>query len=417
MATVTAVNSKGGLGGSLRYISQDKKAMLKDGRRLVSGVNCLAETAQTEFMTTKRSFNKTSGRQFYHFVQSFHPNENITPERVHQIGLELAEKRFPGFEVVVATHVDAEHLHSHLIVNSVSFETGKKLHQSRDDLLRHRAVSDEICLAHGLTVLPPNPARGSAKGIQQREYRAAVRGDSWKFRLMNAIDHCMNQSHSRRDFIENMRQLGYGVAWSDTRKYITYTCPNGKKCRDNRLHDAKYLKEMMQGEFEYRQTKRAEPARVAEIEQTISDGGLRGTRGTVGSHNQATWGQPSPVAGGFADSEIRREGAYPDREYEGAPVNSVGAFTTGWEESRRELEAFEGAGAVVGEAVSANPEVNPAVAVDGLHIASDVVRLAHNLNKMSDESPMPLKPKAVHERKRAIGQKRDDREREHELTI
>jgi len=108
MATVTAVNSSGkgggGLRGSLRYISQDKKALLEDGRRLVSGVNCCPDTAYTEFMTTKRSFDKTGGRQFYHFVQSFHPDENVTPERVHQIGLELAQKRFSGYEIVVATY-------------------------------------------------------------------------------------------------------------------------------------------------------------------------------------------------------------------------------------------------------------------------------------------------------------------------
>jgi hypothetical protein len=168
MATVTVVNSRGkgscGLRGSLRYISQDKKALLEDRRRLVSGVNCCPETAYTEFMTTKRSWNKTGGRQFYHFVQSFHPDEVGTPEQVHQIGLKLAQKRFPGFEVVVATHVDAKHLHSHLIVNSASFETGKKLHQSKNDLLAHRAVSDEICRAHGLSVLSPEPKLSLAKG-------------------------------------------------------------------------------------------------------------------------------------------------------------------------------------------------------------------------------------------------------------
>ncbi len=110
MATVTAVNPRGkgggGLRGSLRYISQDEKALLAEKLKLVSGVNCSPETAYTEFMTTKRSFGKTDGKQFYHFVQSFHPDEAVTPEKVHQIGLEFAEKRFHGFEVVVATHME-----------------------------------------------------------------------------------------------------------------------------------------------------------------------------------------------------------------------------------------------------------------------------------------------------------------------
>jgi type IV secretory pathway VirD2 relaxase len=144
MATVNAVNSKskggGGLRGSLRYISQEEKTLLDEKRKLASGVNCSPDTAHTEFMTTKRSFGKTGGRQFYHFVQSFSPDEVVTPEQVHRIGLEFAEKQFPGFEVVVATHIDTDHLHSHLIVNSVSYETGKKLHQSSEDLRQHRAV-------------------------------------------------------------------------------------------------------------------------------------------------------------------------------------------------------------------------------------------------------------------------------------
>ncbi len=423
MATVTSVNSRskggGGLRGSLRYISQDKKTLLEEKLKLVSGVNCSPDTAFTEFMTTKRSFGKTGGRQFYHFVQSFHPNESVTPEQVHRIGLELAEKRFPGFEVVVATHMDTEYLHSHLIVNSVSYETGKKLHQSAEDLRQHRAVSDEIRLAHGLSILPPTPTSGQSNGVQQREYRAAVKGESWKFRLMNAIDYCMTRSRSRREFIENMRRMEYGVSWSDTRKHITYTCPSGMKCRDNRLHDTKYLKENMQNEFAYRQIERTEPSGITEAGQTLSTGGLCGSAGAMGGHDELAWEQPSPADGNGGGDTTQRQRTERQREIESDPIGAVGDGATGWEESRRELETSEGDGAGTAETDGRHLLETPHLVDRGLHLAGDIAGLARNLGEMSDAPVAGPKPKTVHERKQAIGQKQDDHEQEqtYEMTM
>jgi len=423
MATVTAVNSSGkgggGLRGSLRYISQDKKALLEDGRRLVSGVNCCPDTAYTEFMTTKRSFDKTGGRQFYHFVQSFHPDENVTPERVHQIGLELAQRRFPGYEIVVATHTDAEHLHSHMIVNSVSFETGKKLHQSLDDLRRHRIVSDEICQAHGLTVLPPEPTRSPAKGVQHREYRAAVRGDSWKFKLINAIDHSMSRSRTRREFLENMRRMGYQANWSDSRKSITYTTPEGQKCRDYRLPEPKYLKENMYYEFELRSAKGEELARALQAGETVSTGGLRDTGGTVGGVHRTDERQSDAAAHHSERASSQRSGENTQREYTANSVIAGGAVETGWEASRRELETLERSGAEPHEAARQLDERTPDHAINGLSVAADLAGLARNLCEMSGEPELPVKPKTVHERKRGIGQKQDDHEQaqEYELSM
>ena len=147
MATFTAIrNAKqtaGTLAGVLRYIMQDEKTSL-DGISLVMGNNCLAQSAYTEMQTTKQRFKKTDGQQFFHFVQSFSPSEKVTPQEVNAIGLELAQREFPGYEAVVATHIDTDHLHNHIVVNSVSFETGKKLHQNTADLMKHRQANDEI---------------------------------------------------------------------------------------------------------------------------------------------------------------------------------------------------------------------------------------------------------------------------------
>lgn len=119
------------------YVEQEKKT-LWEGQCLITGVNCVAQSAYTEMMTTKRRYHKTDGMMFYHFSQSFPEDVERTPLQIHDIGLKLAQKLFPGYEVVVATHVDTDHLHNHFVVNSVNCETGRKLHQNAADLQRQR---------------------------------------------------------------------------------------------------------------------------------------------------------------------------------------------------------------------------------------------------------------------------------------
>lgn len=256
MATFTAIKNRGGgggaLGGVLRYVQQEEKTTWED-RRLVSGWNCTARSVYDEMRLTKKRFDKTDGRQYYHFVQSFDKQDDLSPQEVHAMGLELAQREFPNFEVLVATHVDTEHFHNHLVVNSVSFQDGKKLHQSAADLQAHRLANDEICAAHHLSILPPPQKQVQQKWMDTREYRSAAKGESWKFRLMNAIDQCMRFASTREDFISLMESEGYQVRWSATRKSITYTTPQGMKCRDDRLHELKYTKEIMEREFRIRE--------------------------------------------------------------------------------------------------------------------------------------------------------------------
>ena len=121
--------------------------------RLISGKDCCPETAFQEFMATKNSFKKADQTMFYHYDQAFKDSEIISPKTAHEIAVKFAEDNYPDFEVVIATHVDNEHLHSHFIINSVSFKTGKKLHQGPKTLLKLRAYSDQICQQYGLTTL------------------------------------------------------------------------------------------------------------------------------------------------------------------------------------------------------------------------------------------------------------------------
>lgn len=255
MATFTAIKNRGGgrgaLGGVTRYVSQKEKT-LWEGQQLVTGWNCTAQSALSEMQLTKERFRKTDGRQYYHFVQSFSETDGLTPQEAHAIGLELAQREFLNFEVLVATHIDTDHLHNHLVVNSVSFQNGKKLHQNAADLQAHRLASDQICAAHGLEILPPPQKQVKQKRMSSREYRSAAKGESWKFRLMNAIDQCMRYASTKEDFISLMESEGYQVRWTGSRKSITYTTPEGMKCRDDRLHESKYMKEVMEYEFRIR---------------------------------------------------------------------------------------------------------------------------------------------------------------------
>jgi len=233
----------------LDYCMQEAKT-LKDGRKLVSGIDCLPETAYSEMMATKKFHGKMGGREYYHILQSFSPEEDITPEKAHEIAREFAEKQFKGFEVVVATHVDRDHIHSHIVLNSVNHENGKKYHSDKNNIPRLRKVSDEICMKYGLSVIEEKEK--SLRQMNTREYRAAAKGESWKINLMATINLAMTKAKTKDEYLKFMEDLGYQVIWTDSRKYITYTTPDNMKCRDNRLHMSKYTKEAMNNEFDIR---------------------------------------------------------------------------------------------------------------------------------------------------------------------
>ena len=256
MATVIFIKegrqNRSAMRAVINYCQQEYKTFdSRSKRRLVSGVNCDGANAFREFMATKKVYGKDNGIFFYHYAQSFPPTEKITPELAHEIALEFAEKAWAGHEVLVATHCDAAHIHSHFVVNSVGFESGMKLRQSPSTLKKLRKLSDEICIAHGLSVL--QPYQGGRNSISSREYRARLRGNSWKQKLANDIDRAMEYNGSKDEFIRSMSILGYHMTWTDERKYLTFHCPNGKSCRDIKLHDEKYLKDNIERELLHRE--------------------------------------------------------------------------------------------------------------------------------------------------------------------
>lgn len=256
MATVNIMKNKrtqsrAGLAFILSYCKRDSKT-IHEGKKLVSGVNCLPESAYHEFMNTKMQYGKTDGRMFYHFTQSFHPDEKLTPETAHEIALKFAQQMFPDFEVLVATHTDKAHIHSHFVVNSVSCDTGYKYHSDSDNIQRLRDASDKLCMEYGLSVVVPKDKSQKVKQMSAREYHSAERGESWKMQLIVTIEDAMAIARSREHFIRLMEAEGYEVKWTRDRKSITYTTPDGKRCRDNKLYEEKFLKENMEYEFRIR---------------------------------------------------------------------------------------------------------------------------------------------------------------------
>ena len=254
MAIVHFVNYKRGtqsraaMRGVMLYVMQEKKSAW-EGAPLVSGINCQPQSVYDDFINTKLLYHKNGGVMFYHMVQSFPKGAAVDPRQAHEAARRLAEY-FDGCEVLVCTHVDREHIHSHCVINSVNFDTGKKLHMAKEQIQELMRRNDMICQEMGLPVFESTAQQ--ARGMSGAEYHTALKGQSWKLRLMNTIDACMKYAADKDAFVSMMESEGYAVCWESTRKYITYTTPDGLKCRDNKLHEEKYCKEAMEHEFRIR---------------------------------------------------------------------------------------------------------------------------------------------------------------------
>ena len=429
MATVSFIpykaQSRSALHRVMQYVGRDDKT---EAKKFVSGIHCTPQLAYHEFTATREMHHKQSPVWFYHYTQSFSPQEHITPELAHELAGEFAAKAWPESEVIFATHVDREHIHTHFIVNAVCYESGKMLRQGPDTLFKLRKISDELCMTYGLSVLKDAPKHGS--GMDSREYRSAVKGESWKFQVINAVDLCMCRSRTKKEFIENMKQLGYGVRWEDGRKNITYTHPCGRKVRDEKLHNRKYLKARMEHEFRIREeiiSGRIEEAQYAagtspdayaDAADYYREYDAGGVRQSVNSDAGV-----DPLQAGFDAVESRYEGVggrYTEANKERGAAPGDGR--TGWEEER--ADAF--AAAQTAQTVSAAPGwANNCGAVDGYSrsAADSVVRLGRQLEQSQYAAPMndsTMRPahidrkrwKKLQEKRIANGHKEDDHEEE-----
>ena len=329
----------------INYCQQEYKTFdRRSKRQLVSGINCDGANSFREFMATKKVYGKADGIFFYQYAQSFSPTEKLTPEQAHELSMEFAEKAWPGQEILVATHCDANHLHSHFVINSVSFESGKKLRQSPSTLRQLRALSDEICLAHGLSILTPYENGG--RRISNREYRARMRGNSWKQKLAEDIDKSMEYSGSREEFVRAMSILGYRMTWTDERKHLTFHCPNGRSCRDKSLPDEKYLKKNIENELDFREN-------LDGVSEEIQPTGWENSRELYEQHlreRTAAKAETQKISESYSDPSSRIIGGVDSLA--GAVARIVDDDNEDPEERRKRIEGQEN-GAAIGALIGA----------------------------------------------------------------
>ena len=432
MAIVHFVNYKRGtqsraaMRGVMLYVMQEKKTAWEGGP-LVSGINCQPQSVYDDFINTKLLYHKDGGVMFYHMVQSFPKGAAVDPRQAHEAARRLAEY-FDGCEVLVCTHVDREHIHSHCVINSVNFDIGKKLHMAKEQLQELMRRNDMICQEMGLPVFE-TPIQ-KARGMGGAEYHTALKGQSWKLRLANTIDECMRYAADKDTFVSLMASKGYAVRWESSRKYITYTTPDGMRCRDNKLHEEKYCKEAMEHEFRIRAEIVSARTQAAQLPADSAAGAGTTTRSEshesgLGANDERSGYTVVPC--GSADGSV---GAHQQADVAASHTDATGRSAedgaasgaddrTGWETER---EFFFSAQNQTSQTASATSQYSgiDLSADGGGSTASALVGLGYRLEQLQPAEPViPARHytdrkvlQKEREKKIALGHKTDDHEDE-----
>ena len=188
---------------ALHYVENDDKT---DKKMYASGINCPTKRAYKYMLATKQRYGKLGGNVAYHGYQSFKSGE-ATPEEAHAIGLETARRMWgQDYEIVVTTHLNTDNLHNHIVVNSVSFRTGRKFENHISDHYKLREISDAVYLERGKSVLPPSKFTGSRK----KDYWVYQNGglmhrDILKRDIKSILPYCGNTD----DIERRLSSLGY----------------------------------------------------------------------------------------------------------------------------------------------------------------------------------------------------------------
>ena len=243
MAVIKRIASKATPKKIVSYLTQEEKTEEK----LIGGKDCDPDNVVNDFNMTQELYGKTGGVKYHHIIQSFSPEDNITPEKAHEIGKELAESQFKGFEVFVVTHKDKDHIHNHLVVNSVSFENGLKYNASNKSLWDIKRESNRLCERENLKTL--DLEHKAEKRISSAEKRIMDRGQiPWKDELRQIIDIARERTKDLQSFREFLEK-NFDIETRVTKNSISYKHPDhGKAIRGRSLGD-RYNKEELENEF------------------------------------------------------------------------------------------------------------------------------------------------------------------------
>ena len=199
-----------------------------------SALNCDIDYAKSSFKATREMYGKTDGNEGHVVIQSFKPNE-VTPEQCNQLGLELAEKIAPNHQVAVYTHNDTDHVHNHIVINSIDLENGKKFNNNKKALHDIRQANDEVCRSHNLSIPEEKANLRYTQAEQNIIDKANNDKASWKNQVRMAIEETKEQATDFDDFKQRLETKGVEVA-RVTNKTITYLhIEENKKVRGNKL--------------------------------------------------------------------------------------------------------------------------------------------------------------------------------------
>ncbi|MCL4378507.1 MAG: relaxase/mobilization nuclease domain-containing protein [Actinobacteria bacterium] len=242
MAVIKIIPSKGRIKNIINYVLNKEKT----DDRIMSGKDCSPQNAIDEMNTTKELYNKIDGISYHHIIQSFKPEET-NPKKTHEIGKELAERQFKNHEVLVVTHIDKDHIHNHLIVNSVSFKNGSKLVSNKETLREIKRESNRICQRENLSIIKEPYAHNR---YSMAEYRLAEKGmPIWKEQLRCAIDEAKEHSKNLVELRQYLKK-NFNIDMKIQNKNLSFLHPEKKKyCRGKKLGHA-YTKEEITGFFE-----------------------------------------------------------------------------------------------------------------------------------------------------------------------
>lgn len=234
----------------VRYVARIDKtdSLLMDGLN----VTPVPDLAVQEMMACKDYYGNTTGKQYHHVVISYHRDEHITPEQAAQNALELAREtpKWQQHQILLATHTDRDHIHTHLIINSTNMATGRKLRWLRRDLADLKDCCVAMCLQQGLHV----PVKGltfegqertSIVADNPRTYNQLRKDAGYVHDIMAAIQDVRKTAASREDYIAQLSDKGIGVTWTDTRRNITYIdlarqAAGSKTCKVKDIKMTKY---------------------------------------------------------------------------------------------------------------------------------------------------------------------------------
>ena len=271
----TAISTHAGLKNCLKYVLNPEKT----NRELtyVTGPSSSILTPDSifkEYLKVKKEFKKNAGRMYMHNVLSFHKNEEITPEEALDFAIEFAESAYQGYQTIIAIHIDREHIHAHMVINTVSFLDGSKIHKSKIDLENDKKICNDLCKKHGLSIAKKGKHYdGTAMDLgeitvwNKNKYQLLknAKNPSYLADCGIAVLSAIEKSKSKKEFITSMQESGWSVDWTERRKHIVFSNLSGKKVRDTNLKKSFNIDATKEGlaiEFERKRSEQEKSQRL-----------------------------------------------------------------------------------------------------------------------------------------------------------